>query len=717
MPYQSTRGTGANVDALLGKAGTALQPGDNLASIADPAQARTNLGLGTSAVEDIAAFATAAQGTKADTAHGWGDHALAGYLLPSSVDSLAKLNALVLDATVVSQADLSPVATSGAYSDLSGAPTLGTAASKDVGTVAGTVAAGDDARFALASSALQPSGNLGSLTDPAQARTNLGLGTAALSAASAFATSSQGDLADGALQAQSNLSDIVDAALARTNLGLGTAATSAAGDFDAAGTASDLLASHNTTYDHTKIATAVQSSQLGTGPNDVVQLDGSARLPAIDGSQLTNLPSGVTTHDQLDGLADDDHTQYHTDARGDARYYQKSEVDTALSGKADTSHNHDTDYAALGHNHDSRYYTETEVDNLLSAKSDSTHDHAGTYEPADSTILKDADIGSTVAAESHTHAGTDITPGNLHAEYTLTDGTSLDHHLTGIDQALSQKSDDTHLHDDRYYTETEVDDLLDGKASTGHTHDDRYYTETEVDGLLDDKASAGHTHDDRYYTQAQVNTLLDEKSDTDHLHAGVYEPVDSTILRASDIGTEVAAASHNHGTVYAPFSHSHSQYLEIADRRGFARCRARSSTPGNLTLNSGDAVGWYPYTSSGGAEYYSNTGSYYNGVRPLQINKSGWYFIFFQFYPVQLAARGLTGGQNVHIRNIQNNGAVAYAMVPKTGENTETPVQSGRATYLPAGAQLVLYNNTNIQLTFWNGEPVTELSIHYLGVA
>lgn len=35
---------------------------------------------------------------------------------------------------------------------------------------------------------------------------------------------------------------------------------------------------------------------VGTGANQVVQLDGSGRLPAVDGSQLTNLPSGVSTY-------------------------------------------------------------------------------------------------------------------------------------------------------------------------------------------------------------------------------------------------------------------------------------------------------------------------------------------------------------------------------------------------------------------------------------
>lgn len=38
---------------------------------------------------------------------------------------------------------------------------------------------------------------------------------------------------------------------------------------------------------------------------------------------------GVTDHGALTGLADDDHTQYHTDARGDARYSQLGHTHTA----------------------------------------------------------------------------------------------------------------------------------------------------------------------------------------------------------------------------------------------------------------------------------------------------------------------------------------------------------------------------------------------------
>jgi 2-keto-3-deoxy-galactonokinase len=46
----------------------------------EKSNARTNLGLGSAATTASSAYATAAQGTKADTAHGWGDHGDENYL-------------------------------------------------------------------------------------------------------------------------------------------------------------------------------------------------------------------------------------------------------------------------------------------------------------------------------------------------------------------------------------------------------------------------------------------------------------------------------------------------------------------------------------------------------------------------------------------------------------------------------------------------------------
>lgn len=72
---------------------------------------------------------------------------------------------------------------------------------------------------------------------------------------------------------------------------------------------------------------------------------------------------GSSDHGALTGLENDDHPQYHTDARGDARYYTKTQTDAALAGKANSSHGHSVaDVAGL--------------QTALDSKSDAGHGHA-----------------------------------------------------------------------------------------------------------------------------------------------------------------------------------------------------------------------------------------------------------------------------------------------------------------------------------------------------
>lgn len=50
------------------------------------------------------------------------------------------------------------------------------------------------------------------------------------------------------------------------------------------------------------------------------------------GTQLYTAAGVATSHNLLSGLAGDDHIQYHTDARGDIRYYTKAQVDALIGG-------------------------------------------------------------------------------------------------------------------------------------------------------------------------------------------------------------------------------------------------------------------------------------------------------------------------------------------------------------------------------------------------
>lgn len=72
-------------------------------------------------------------------------------LQPESINTLAKLNALITDATLLTDSAFAAVATTGAYSDLSGKPTLGTAAATDASAYA-TAAQGAAADAALPAS-------------------------------------------------------------------------------------------------------------------------------------------------------------------------------------------------------------------------------------------------------------------------------------------------------------------------------------------------------------------------------------------------------------------------------------------------------------------------------------------------------------------------------------------------------------------------------------
>lgn len=164
----------------------------------------------------------------------------------------------------------------------------------------------------------------------------------------------------------------------------------------------------------------------------------------------------------------------------DANKPVSTATQTALDGKASTSHNHDATYAAISHGHATSEITG--LDTALAGKASTTHDHDADY--AAITHDHDADY----APISHTHAISDT---------------------TGLQAALDGKAASSHSHTIANVTglQTALDDLdtaIDGKASTTHDHDADY-------------APISHTH-----TTADITDFAYEmatKADATHSHA------------------------------------------------------------------------------------------------------------------------------------------------------------------------------------------------------
>lgn len=150
---------------------------------------------------------------------------------------------------------------------------------------------------------------------------------------------------------------------------------------------------------------------------------------------------GVADHGALTGLADDDHTQYLNVARGDARYYTETEVDTALAG--------------LVPDDDPR---------LTNARTPTAH--ASTHATAGSDPLPPGAIGAATAV--HAHAAVDTTSGTF-AIARIPLGSTSSTVCVGDDPRLSDpRSPTAHTH-----AQSDVTGLpaaLAGKADAGHSH-------------------------------------------------------------------------------------------------------------------------------------------------------------------------------------------------------------------------------------------------------
>jgi len=324
---------GSQLTNVTGTDSTKLAIANNLSDLNNATTARTNLGLGTSATLNV--------GTGANDVVQLDGSSRLPAVDGSQLTNISPTGALLITNNL---SDLNSAST--ARTNLG----LGTSSTLDSGTSNGNVVVLDATGLpavdgsqltnvtATDSTKLAIANNLSDLNNATTARTNLGLGTSAtlnvgtgandvvqLDGSSRLPAVDGSQLTNisptGALLITNNLSDLNSASTARTNLGLGTSATLDSGTsngnvvvLDATGlpAVDGSQLTGVTATDSTKLAIANNLSDLnnattartnlglgtsatlnvGTGANNIVQLDGSSRLPAVDGSQLTNLPSG-----------------------------------------------------------------------------------------------------------------------------------------------------------------------------------------------------------------------------------------------------------------------------------------------------------------------------------------------------------------------------------------------------------------------------------------
>lgn len=240
-------------------------------------------------------------------------------------------------------------------------------------------------------------------------------------------------------------------------------------------------------------------------------------------------------------------------------------------------------------------------------------------------------LKGTFASVTHSHKLSDIT------DYTV------DNELSSIStNPVQNKVIDAEF--DAIATAMEaLETAIDGKSDSSHNHDDRYYTESEIDTKLSTKSDTSHNHDSDYDAKGSasaVQTNLNTVSDTLDTHTK---------------NTNIHVTTTNKSDWNTAYTHS-----QAAHARADATKVADSTTNGNILINDTE-TNVYSHPNSG-----VSAGTY----KSVTVNAQG--HITAGSNPTTLAGYGITDAEAKGAASAALTSAKEYTDTVASGKSDTT---------------------------------------------
>ena len=370
------------------------------------------------------------------------------------------------------------------------------------------------------------------------------------------------------------------------------------------------------------------TQDVGTSANNVVQLDGTAKLPAVDGSQLTNLPSApVTSVNTLTGavvVSGNDIAADHTATNYTAA---NANVDGHLSG-IDTKLGtllSDITNEGLNDLSDVSFTAGPGIDNYVLTYDNSTTSWGAEVVPSAPVTSVNTLTGAVVVS------GNDIAADHTATNYTAANA-NVDGHFSGVDTKLG-----TLLADITSESLGDLSDVTITAAASGEYL--RYNGSAWVDASLavadDSTPSLGgdlDTNGNELVTASNANLVL-RPNGTGHVFlGGNTNPAELRLYCESADAHYVGFKSPTH----AQLSGSQTWRLPTAD-----------GTPNQAIITDGSGNLSFTTISGGGASWT------YSAITADPANaQANYHYSCTGTFTITLPTSGLTAGDQIRIKNM-----------------------------------------------------------------